>query len=104
MADVPDGAQAVEAFKAGAYDAILMDVQMPIMNGIDATQAIRALEASEGRPRTPILALSANVMTHQVAEYIQAGMDGAVAKPIDMKLLLTALDEAVSRAPEARAA
>ncbi|MFO1014665.1 MAG: ATP-binding protein [Caulobacteraceae bacterium] len=101
---VPDGAQAVEAFKAGAYDAILMDVQMPIMNGIDATQAIRALEASEGRPRTPILALSANVMTHQVAEYIQAGMDGAVAKPIDMKLLLTALDEAVSRAPEARAA
>jgi PAS domain S-box-containing protein len=90
---VPDGAEAVEAFRAGHFDVILMDIQMPVMNGVEATLAIRALEAAEGRRRTPILSLSANAMTHQVEDYAAAGMDGSVAKPIEVEKLYAALDQ-----------
>ena len=90
---VGDGAEAVEAFRNGDYDVVLMDIQMPVMNGVEATVAIRALEEAEGRRRTPILSLSANVMTHQVEDYVAAGMDGAVAKPIEVEKLYAALDQ-----------
>ncbi|WP_421936234.1 ATP-binding protein [Phenylobacterium sp.] len=93
-----DGRAAVDAFSAQSFDLILMDVQMPVMNGVDATQAIRAIEAERGLPQTPILALSANVMRHQVDEYLAAGMNGFVAKPIEMAALI----DAVSQALEAR--
>ena len=88
-----NGAEAVDAFFAGAFDLILMDVQMPVMNGVEATAAIRRLEAERDLPATPILALSANVMSHQVAEYLAAGMNGFIPKPIDTTRLLTAIDE-----------
>jgi signal transduction histidine kinase len=91
-----NGAEAVEAFAAGAYDLVLMDVQMPVMNGVDATRAIRALEAEAGRAPTPILALSANVMRHQTEEYLAAGMDGFVAKPIEMAALFAAIEDALA--------
>jgi len=74
---------------------ILMDVQMPIMDGLSATRAIRAQEAETGRARTPIIALTANAMTHQVAEYRAAGMDGHVAKPIEAAKLFAALEAAL---------
>jgi PAS domain S-box-containing protein len=90
---VADGAEAVEAFRAGDFDVILMDIQMPVMNGVEATLAIRALEEAEGRRRTPILSLSANAMTHQVEDYVAAGMDGSVAKPIEVEKLYAALDQ-----------
>jgi signal transduction histidine kinase/ActR/RegA family two-component response regulator len=93
-----DGRAAVEAFSAQSFDLVLMDVQMPVMNGIDATQAIRAIEAERNLPQTPILALSANVMRHQVEEYLAAGMNGFVAKPIEMAALI----DAISQALEAR--
>jgi len=80
---VADGAEAVEAWEAAPFDLILMDVQMPRMDGPAATRAIRAREAETGRARTPIVALTANAMAHQVADYLAAGMDGHVAKPID---------------------
>jgi signal transduction histidine kinase/CheY-like chemotaxis protein len=83
-----DGTEAVRAFKDGGFDAVLMDIQMPNMNGVDATRAIRQFEAEQGRERTPILALSANVMAHQVDEYVAAGMDGYIAKPIDAGTLV----------------
>lgn len=89
----PDGAEAVAAFKDGDFDIVLMDVQMPNMNGIDATRAIREYEVEQGRSRTPILALSANVMPHQVEEYSAAGMDGFVAKPIDAGMLVETLQD-----------
>ena len=63
-----DGREAVESFKAGHFDLILMDVQMPVMNGVDATHASRKIEAERGLPAIPILALSANVMRHQIEE------------------------------------
>ena len=92
---VADGAQAVEAFAAGAYDVVLMDIQMPNMNGVDATRAIRRREAEMRHPRTPVIAVSANVMEHQVAEYMEAGIDGVVAKPIQAEILFAAIEQAL---------
>jgi CheY-like chemotaxis protein len=87
-----DGAAALEAWRSTAYDLILMDVQMPVLDGVAATARIRAEEAASGRRRTPIIALTANAMTHQLAEYRDAGMDDCVAKPIRIPDLLAAID------------
>jgi PAS domain S-box-containing protein len=100
---VEDGAAAVAAWRAGEWDVILMDVQMPVMDGPDATRAIRAAEAATGRPRTPIIALTANAMSHQVEEYVAAGMDGLIPKPIRIDELFSVLG-AVLDAPQAAAA
>jgi signal transduction histidine kinase len=97
---VGDGALAVEAWRHGDYDVILMDIQMPELDGMAATREIRAEEAATGRPRTPILGLTANAMSHQVEEYRRAGMDGHVAKPIDVAKLFAALEEALGGAAE----
>ena len=75
---VEDGALAVEAWENGDWDVILMDVQMPNMDGVEATRAIRAREAASGRLRTPIIGLTANTMSHQIVEYQAAGMDAHV--------------------------
>jgi two-component system, sensor histidine kinase len=91
-----DGQEAVEAWRHGAYDLILMDIQMPVLDGVAATRRIRAEEAAEGRSRTPILALSANALTHQVEAYLAAGMDGHVAKPIELVKLQAALEDVLS--------
>ncbi|RAK59017.1 hybrid sensor histidine kinase/response regulator [Phenylobacterium hankyongense] len=88
---VGDGAQAVEAHATVEFDVILMDVQMPVMDGPTAARAIRANEAATGR-RTPILALTANAMTHHADEYLAAGMDGLVAKPIQLGQLIAEID------------
>jgi signal transduction histidine kinase/ActR/RegA family two-component response regulator len=95
---VPDGREAVEAWRMGGYDLILMDIQMPVMDGIAAACEIRALEASEGRRRTPIVALTANALTHQIEEYLAAGMDGHVAKPIEIAKLYEAISAALTAA------
>ena len=81
-----DGITAVEAARGGGHDLILMDIQMPRMDGVDATRAIRAL----GGPvaGTPIIGLTANVMVHQRAQYLAAGMNGVVAKPISPSALI----------------
>nr|QQZ49157.1 response regulator [Phenylobacterium glaciei] len=88
---VENGKLAVEAWAREAWDVILMDVQMPEMDGPTAAAIIRTREAAEGRARTPIIALTANAMAHQVAEYAEAGMDGFVAKPIEVGRLFAAL-------------
>ena len=97
---VGNGREAVEAWKHHAFDLILMDIQMPEMDGLAATRAIRAAEAAEGRPRTPIIAVSANAMAHQVSDYLAAGMDGHVAKPIELVKLHAAIEAALSAEPE----
>ena len=98
---VEDGVQVLEAWRDGEWDLILMDVQMPFMDGPSATREIRRREAASGRLRTPILALTANVMAHQVAEYASAGMDGYVAKPIMAGDLFEAIQAALDVAPGA---
>jgi signal transduction histidine kinase/CheY-like chemotaxis protein len=85
---VPDGAAAVAAWKTGRFDLILMDIHMPVMGGVEAARAIRALERNRGLPKTPIIALTADAMTHQVAEYLAAGMDEHLSKPIEIKRLV----------------
>jgi signal transduction histidine kinase/ActR/RegA family two-component response regulator len=93
---VDNGRQAVEAWKQGAYDLILMDIQMPEMDGLTATRMIRAAEAANGGARIPIIAVSANAMAHQVKEYLAAGMDGHVAKPIELAKLHAAIESALA--------
>ena len=94
---VADGAAAVEAWAAGDYDLILMDIQMPVMDGIDAAREIRRREAAVGRPATPIVALTANALSHQVAEYLAAGMDDHVAKPIEIAKLYETICSVLAR-------
>ncbi|HEX4198612.1 MAG TPA: ATP-binding protein [Caulobacteraceae bacterium] len=101
---VDNGRQAVEAWMAEPYDLVLMDIQMPEMDGIAATRAIRAAEAETGRPHTPIIAVSANAMTHQVKEYLAAGMDGHVAKPIELSKLHAAIEAALADSTVTKAA
>ncbi len=92
---VGDGRAALDAWERERWDVILMDVQMPVMDGPTATGLIRTRERTEGRARTPIVALTANAMPHQIAEYLQAGMDAFVAKPIEAERLYEALQTAV---------
>jgi two-component system, sensor histidine kinase len=80
---VEDGEAAVAAWESEDWDLILMDVQMPRMDGLEATGVIREKERAAGAPRTPILALTADAMAHQIASYREAGLDGFVAKPIE---------------------
>ena len=91
---VENGEQAVRAWEDGDWDVILMDVQMPVMDGLSATAIIRNREVDLKRPRTPIIALTANAMSHQVEQYFTAGMDGHVAKPIQAAELFEALTRA----------
>jgi len=95
---VPDGKEAVEAWSRGGYDLILMDIQMPVMDGIAAAREIRRIEIEERRRRTPIVALTANALTHQVEEYLAAGMDAHVAKPIEIAKLYDAISGALTAA------
>jgi signal transduction histidine kinase/ActR/RegA family two-component response regulator len=89
---VDDGAQALAAWETGEFDLILMDVQMPVMDGPAAARRIRQRESETNRPRTPIIALTANVMSHQVEAYRKFGMDGVVAKPIDIRQLFATIE------------
>jgi CheY-like chemotaxis protein len=98
---VANGAEAVAAFTQGPWDLVLMDVQMPVMDGLTATRAIRELELRGGMAPTPIVALTANAMSHQIESYRAAGMTRVLAKPIEVAKLYETLAEA---APEARPA
>ena len=82
-----DGLLGVEAAARGAFDLILMDVQMPGIDGLEAARRIRALGGAAAA--TPIVALTANVLAHQRRSYLDAGMDGVVGKPISPAALLT---------------
>jgi CheY-like chemotaxis protein len=91
-----DGAQGVESFQRTPYDLILMDIQMPVMDGLSATRAIRTFEQASGRARTPILMLSANAMPEHIEASAQAGADGHLAKPLNAGALLDAIDSALA--------
>jgi CheY-like chemotaxis protein len=99
---VDDGAQAVAAYAATAFDVVLMDMQMPGMDGLTAIRAIRALEAERGSASIPIVMLSANAMIEHKDEAIAAGADVHVAKPITAATLLEGMQAALElsgRAP-----
>ena len=92
----PNGKQCVDAFQTvrpGDFDAILMDVQMPVMNGLDATRAIRQSENPLGRT-IPIIAMTANAFAEDVQNCLDAGMDAHVSKPLELSALERALQNA----------
>ena len=86
-----DGREAFEAVERGGVDLVLMDCQMPVMDGYQATAKIRELEGESG-VRVPIIALSANAMQGDRQLCLDAGMDDHVPKPIDPKLLYSKLE------------
>ncbi len=92
-----DGEEALGAARTAAYDLVLMDVRMPRMDGLAATAAIRDLEGPAGR--VPIIAMTAAVMPNEVARCLEAGMDGHVAKPMDLTALLTAVSDILENRP-----
>lgn len=100
---VGDGQAAVEAVAADRYDVVLMDVTMPVLNGLDATREIRRMEAASGR-RTPIVAMTAHAAQGDRELCLESGMDGYVAKPIDAAELYAELRRWTSRPGERAAA
>ncbi|MFG0306050.1 MAG: response regulator [Phycisphaerales bacterium JB040] len=86
-----NGRIAVERWSAGGFDAVLMDCEMPVMDGLTATGRIRSLERETGRSRTPIIALTANAVQGDRDRCLSAGMDDYLTKPIDPELLLRTL-------------
>ncbi len=94
-----NGRLALERFRdagKGEFDAVLMDVQMPVMNGYEATRAIRELER-EDAGRIPVIAMTANAFAEDVKDALDAGMDVHIAKPINMELLKRTVNEYVKR-------
>ena len=90
---VPDGARAEQAAcQPPGFDLILMDLQMPVMDGLGATRAIRHHETLTGRARTPIVGLTANAMVDDAQRCLAAGMDAHVAKPVEWASLFATLD------------
>jgi len=90
-----NGAEALRFALAEIPDLILMDIQMPEMGGVEATEIIRSLEAERGDPPMPIIALTANAMSHQIEQYLAAGMTAAVSKPIEPAELFRVIDDAL---------
>ena len=90
---VASGAEAIEALRQTSYDAVLMDVQMPGMDGVEATREIRSLPGDAGK--VPVIALTANAMAGDRERYLRAGMDDYVSKPIEMPALFGALARCV---------
>jgi signal transduction histidine kinase/HPt (histidine-containing phosphotransfer) domain-containing protein len=88
------GAEAVAAVASTDFDVVLMDVRMPVMDGLEATRRIRALKGARGR--VPIVALTAQALTDHVAECLEAGMDSHLAKPFGLDALVAAVVNAVS--------
>ncbi|MBX9615837.1 MAG: response regulator [Caulobacteraceae bacterium] len=99
---VSDGAEALEAASLRPFDLILMDIKMPVMDGVAATRAIRALPGPAGR--VPILALTANADERDAVEYLAAGMNGVAQKPIQPDALLNAIRLALGAGPGIAAA
>jgi len=89
-----DGRQAVDIFSAsapGAYDAILMDVQMPVLNGLDATRELRALDRPDAKT-VPIIAMTANAFVEDMKKSLEAGMNAHLSKPLDIDKVLSTID------------
>ncbi len=96
---VENGQAALERFAnaaEGKFDAILMDVQMPVMNGYEATKAIRALDRKDAK-EIPVIAMTANAFAEDVKDALDAGMDVHIAKPIDMELLKKTVVQCIAR-------
>lgn len=93
IAEAADGAEAVARHEEGGFDVILMDIQMPVMDGIEATRQIRRREVAQQLSPVRIIAVTANIMEHQSRGYLQEGMNDVLGKPVSKKTLLAKLEE-----------
>jgi hypothetical protein len=91
--EATNGVEAVAKYRENSYDVILMDIEMPEMDGLEATRQIRQIEETEKRPRTPVIALTAHALDDYMQRGIAAGCDRYLTKPIRMDVLYTALRE-----------
>ena len=94
---VHDGAQAVERIRTtepGTYDVVLMDIMMPVMDGLEATRAIRSMEREDCRT-LPIIAMSANAFDDDLKKSVECGMNGHLSKPVEVDKLYKTLGEIV---------
>ena len=104
LACVANGAEALEAWRGGSFDLVLMDMQMPVMDGLTAIGRIRAHEAANGLSRAPVIMLTANALPEHVRAAAEAGADRHLAKPVTAQTLLGAISQALDEAGERRAA
>ncbi|MEO4046659.1 PAS domain S-box protein [Pseudomonas sp. CAU 1711] len=98
-----DGEEALNAYFGGSFDMLLMDVQMPRLDGLEATRRIRRHEVLEGVPPTPIIALTASVLEQDRRAARDAGMDGFASKPLEIDKLLAEMAKVLGLAPQVRA-
>ena len=101
LVQVEDGLQALNAFKSDDFDVVLMDIQMPVMDGLTAIREIRKFEIEQGRHRVPVLAVTANAMSEHVQASRAAGADHHIAKPIIPDLLIGAIIQSTAEAAAA---
>jgi CheY-like chemotaxis protein len=92
-----DGAKALTAVQQERFDLVLMDVQMPVLGGLEATAAIRAAERASGGVRVPVVAMTANAMQGDRERCLEAGMDDYISKPIDMQQLRATIERVMTR-------
>ena len=85
-----EGVDTLASSEPGYYDAVLMDIQMPVMDGFEATAAIRALP-DERLANIPVVAMTANAFAEDVKKAKEAGMNGHIAKPIDVNIMINVL-------------
>ena len=94
--EAENGKIAVDLYRQNTYNLILMDVQMPVMDGHEATRAMRVLEAESGRSTTPIIALTAHAIKEEIDKCLAAGCDTHVGKPIKKSTLLSVIEDFVT--------
>ncbi len=92
---VTNGQEAVNAFKKDNFEIVLMDLDMPIMGGFDATRFIRQYEGEKNRKRTPIIAISGTAIRNPHRTCLDADMDGFLAKPIELEEMLNVIKTAI---------
>ena len=97
ITSVEDGLQAFETFKKASFDVVLMDIHMPVMDGLESTAKIREFEASQpSRPPTPIIAMTANNEKSDHETYLKSGMNGIITKPMNIKTLVSQIREIIA--------
>jgi CheY-like chemotaxis protein len=95
---VENGLEAYEAFQKDSFDVILMDIHMPVMDGLESTQKIREYESSNTSLRpTPIIAMTANNEQSDHQNYLKSGMNGIITKPLEIKKVVTQIREIIEK-------
>jgi CheY-like chemotaxis protein len=99
-----NGAEGLKRFQAGTYDLVLLDMQMPVLDGYATAEKLREFEIRQKRARTPVLALTAHALKEELDRALQAGCDGVVVKPVRRNELLKTIFETVTTGPRSKAA